>query len=457
MLKMFVSKIAVTLSIALVSCIGPAVKATIPDGDVALIVIDAGSSGSRLKIFHWAPSVTPLYQQYEPEDDEGFKMSPGIADLTPAKAAESISSLLLLAESHVPAGAVELGVQVYVGGTGGMRLLGNDLQVARWDTIEEAVKTSKFSLGQASTISGEDEAVFGWLSTTYLENGALPSDGSDETVGSLELGSSSTQAAFLPPSGVVLLLDKFRFDVTINDPKSTFYPYANSWLRSGQDQAILRLLVAECGTDATTCTSVCHMKDFLTTEDLSAYGGQPTVEITGSGDWSACRDMVKSELLHLDWECLYGTQCAAASVYFPKPLTGSKMYAYAAFFYAMNGIGAIGWSDSTSDLSLYNTKGTEWCSGLGSMNGADLTADPGYDAMNCFGSALSYAMLVDGYGFSDTGQVYVTRKINGTEASWTFGAALYYSQEPLYEYKAQIYGESKKTKKAKKLKKGKRA
>jgi len=429
------------------ACLGPAAEAATPDGDTALLVIDAGSSGSRLKIFHWTPGLTPSYKQYEPSDDDGFKLTPGISSQTPGKAAEDISSLLTLAESHVSAGALKTGVRVYIGATAGMRLLENNGQDQRWSAIREAVQTSKFILGKAITLTGEEEAVFGWLSASYLENGALPTDDGPETVGSLDLGGASTQAAFLPPSSVHLLANKFRVDISHNGIRSTSNTYANSWLRSGNDQAHTRMLLAECGQDSAICTSACHMKDFRFTEDLSAYGGQPAVDVTGSGDWPACYAKIKSDLLHLDYECLFGTQCAAAASYFPKPLGKSKWYAYAAFFYPLSDVGAVGWNDATSDLKLYETKGTEWCSGLGSKNATMLMEDPGYEKLSCFGTAHAYAILVDGYGFgvgdkeNPDLKLVITRKINGTEASWAFGAALYYGQEVFYDYKISMSGD----------------
>ena len=94
---------------------------------------------------------------------------------------------------------------------------------------------------------------------------------SNPTHGMLDYGGASTQATFIPSAAV--LENKYPLEVTFNGNHTDYGLYANSWMRSGQDQAHLRMLRAECGPTATTCKSKCHMKDFeIKNKDLSSYG-----------------------------------------------------------------------------------------------------------------------------------------------------------------------------------------
>jgi len=208
--------------------------------------------------------------------------------------------------------------------------------------------------------------------------------------------------------------------------------YLNSWMRSGQDEAHIRTLKKVCRRKR-KCESPCDVAGHSFTVDLSAYGGRKNVQVTGTGDWDACYRTVKRATLHLNYECLFGEDCAMHARYFPRLPAQSVFYGYEGFFWCMNGIGGVGWSDSTSDLSQYESLGKQWCSGQGSKTGAELTEDAGYAARYCFSSAYAYAILIDAYGFEATPQdddskVIVTRKVNGVGASWALGMALYHGQ-----------------------------
>ena len=64
-------------------------------------------------------------------------------------------------------------------------------------------------------------------------------------------------------------------------------------------------------------------------------GGAKAVNITGLGDWDGCYEFVKREVLHLDWECLFGTDCAFMARYFPGVPAKKRFYAVNAYFYTM--------------------------------------------------------------------------------------------------------------------------
>ena len=169
-------------------------SAMIPTDHHILIVIDAGSSGSRLQLYHWkAGDSTPEYGQWDAGNDQ-FKTEPGISSLTPDKAAESIQGLLDVAAKQIDEGSRKA-ARVYLGATAGMRLLTDaDRSLAplslhypsscsplcaractrcvhdrkpRFDAIRTTIAASPFTLGAATTLSGEEEATFGWMAVNW--------------------------------------------------------------------------------------------------------------------------------------------------------------------------------------------------------------------------------------------------------------------------------------------------
>jgi len=425
------------LTLAVTTLLLPSSNAEITEDQKCIIVIDAGSSGSRLQIYHMAKSsLTPKYNEFEAPDGVDFKLEPGISSQTPDEGAAAITQLLDVAANYIPS-SLHKNTGVYMGATAGMRLLSADFQNKRWFAIRDAIEDSPFFLGVADTLSGEEEALFGWLAVNWLahaearETHSEPTPFNSRTYGSLDLGGASTQAAFLPD--VSVLENKLSLKLAYGEEEYDYSLYLNSWMRSGQDQARLRALRIFC-KKRRTCESPCDVAGHEFTVDLSSYGGKKNVQVNGTGDWDSCYETVKKNILHLNWECLFGEDCAMHARYFPRLPQNSIFYGYAAFFYAMNGIGGVNWSDdSTSDLSQFMSLGQQWCAGQGSKSGADLTEDAGYSAQYCFTSAYSYAILVDAYGFEPNPQgndakVIITRKVGGVSASWALGMALYHGQ-----------------------------
>ncbi len=200
-----------------------------------LVIVDAGSSGTRAY----------AYQITTPEGGgvptaiaqvSGLKASPGLATFKddPAGASKQIGDLLKQ-EGGVLAAVPQTchaRTKVAVMATGGMRLLegqpGGDASAGRlYDAVLASIKETGLDAVFAGTISGTQEAVYGWLSANY----ALGLVGGDTTVGTLDLGGASSSIAFVPqdagdaPTTKVKLGDK------------VFQVYAHSYLNYGVDQA----------------------------------------------------------------------------------------------------------------------------------------------------------------------------------------------------------------------------
>ncbi|KAE9397393.1 hypothetical protein BT96DRAFT_977051 [Gymnopus androsaceus JB14] len=184
------------------------------------IVIDAGSSGSRVQIYSWKdPSfftdLSTAFSHTLPKvekgtrlgDDWSTKVEPGIS--TFARNPEDIGSylrpLLGHARDKIPP-SLHSSTPIFLLATAGMRLLPPDQQaVILEETCSFLVHHSDFKIDEPSEvgpcgssvliITGEEEGLFGWIAVNYLMDGF---SGQRTTYGFLDMGGASTQIAFEP-------------------------------------------------------------------------------------------------------------------------------------------------------------------------------------------------------------------------------------------------------------------
>ncbi|EJU00157.1 hypothetical protein DACRYDRAFT_23162 [Dacryopinax primogenitus] len=188
------------------------------------IVIDAGSSGSRLQIYSWKDVRVERTERKDAElavlprvekgtknsDDWVAKIEPGISSfaLEPTMVGPYLSSLLEHAQNQIPP-SLHQSTPIYLLATAGMRLLAVEQQ----EQIIEAACTflkfhSNFKVKPASpqgpcggsirVITGEDEGLYGWIAVNYLLDGFSRHEGRRATYGFLDMGGASTQIAFEP-------------------------------------------------------------------------------------------------------------------------------------------------------------------------------------------------------------------------------------------------------------------
>ncbi|KIY46957.1 nucleoside phosphatase GDA1/CD39, partial [Fistulina hepatica ATCC 64428] len=189
------------------------------------IVIDAGSSGSRLQIYSWRdpqvviagtdktrpiPAALPAVEKGSQNEEWSIKVEPGISSFTddPKKVASYLRPLLEYAREHVPP-SLQHETPIFLLATAGMRLLPPQSQA---EILQEAcrflVLHSRFKIDDPSPvgpcgssvriITGEEEGLFGWIAVNYLMDGFVGANSDRTTYGFLDMGGASTQIAFEP-------------------------------------------------------------------------------------------------------------------------------------------------------------------------------------------------------------------------------------------------------------------
>ncbi|KAF7322297.1 F-box domain-containing protein [Mycena chlorophos] len=226
------------------------------------IVVDAGSSGSRVQIYSWRDPRTLDVRKGSPlaatlpkvekgtRDGENwmFKVEPGISSFAdkPEDIANHLRPLLAHARELIPP-SLQHETPLFLLATAGMRLLTPEKQAALLQqTCNFLVHHSDFKIDAPSDtgpcgssiriITGEEEGLFGWIAVNYLMDGF---QADQTTYGFLDMGGASTQIAFEPQSENVddeMDLIEVRLRL-LGGEEINHKVFVTTWLGYGTNQA----------------------------------------------------------------------------------------------------------------------------------------------------------------------------------------------------------------------------
>ncbi|ODV77001.1 golgi apyrase [Suhomyces tanzawaensis NRRL Y-17324] len=232
------------------------------------IVIDSGSSGSRIQIYKWEdPAALKASQDSKllksppkivQERDWTLKTTPGISTFnTPAKVSkiwsDHYSKLIEFAQGIIPA-SQHGDTPIFILSTAGMRLLSPDKQTAILkETCAVIRQNTNFYLPNCGDyiqiIDGKTEGMYGWLGLNYLMGQFDEYDLSaekHESIGFMDMGGASSQIAFVPSSKEEL--EKHNEDLSlvtlrnINGDTQKWNVFVETWLGFGANEARNRFL-----------------------------------------------------------------------------------------------------------------------------------------------------------------------------------------------------------------------
>lgn len=226
------------------------------------VILDAGSSGTRLHIYQWKDPEKALKHASE-EDLRNLpkvitekkwtrKIRPGVStwgDKPEDVGPEHLQTLVDHALKIIPADKVH-DTPIFLMATAGMRLLPQPQQAALTREICSYLqRNTQFSLPDCGlhiqVIPGETEGLYGWIATNYLLGGfdhpEKHQHGKDHhTYGFLDMGGASAQIAFAPNATEAekhaddLKLLRLR---TLDGSPTEYKVFTTTWLGFGVNQA----------------------------------------------------------------------------------------------------------------------------------------------------------------------------------------------------------------------------
>jgi len=394
------------------------------------VVIDAGSTGSRVHVFAFK------------KVDDGLKLledtfeatKPGLSAKAddPKGAADSLRALMDIALKTVPE-SERARTSVEIRATAGLRLLPGD---ASKNILAECVKVLgeyPFKFDPASSVSimdGADEGAFQWLTMNYLlgnlKGGGIDHDGDIHTVAAVDLGGGSVQLAYQvgnesaasAPDGYITKLKALghSFDV-----------YTRSHLGHGLMAARAAVLDLAKKDGESPCVHLGH-------DDVYEYAGEKyrSVSPKNGSDYAACF-AAATAALGLDKDCDGPKdECSFNGSWGGAPGLGSKRVYLSSYLWdrAINvGIVSDDEIDGRSSVSEFKNAAEKACGvPLSSVRSKYHGVEEKDAPYLCMDLTFAHALLSKGFQRHAWEDFTLVKQIEydgkPVEAAWALGAAL---------------------------------
>ncbi|XP_033757362.1 LOW QUALITY PROTEIN: ectonucleoside triphosphate diphosphohydrolase 7-like [Pecten maximus] len=450
------------------------------------IVIDCGSSGSRIYVYFWPPhsgNARDLLniQQLMGQDGKPVvkKITPGLDKLEdkPGSANEYIRPLLKFAASYIPK-EQQKETLLFILATAGMRMIPAAAQKAIFNDLKtDIAEEFPFVISDSNleVISGKLEGVYAWIAVNYalrkfdhgeeehplvaVEVSGQPAKKTHirrRTVGMIDMGGGSMQIAFeatskstsIPAHRVV----EFNLGCQQNDFDHTYRVYVSTFLGFGANEARDRYemlttknadhsnITQKRGETAENSTQNSHLHHhhgkrvlpdpclptglFFEREDEESH----THFFHGTGDYLECQKALYP-LLNLSTPC-EKAECSMNGVHQPDiDFQKSEFYGFSEFWYTMEDVFSKG---GLYDKEDFKKEAQEFCSTkwstLQSRKEQKLypKADDERMKLECFKAAWMTTVLHKGLKFPETyRQLHSVNLINNRDIQWTLGALIH--------------------------------
>eukprot|EP00904_Undaria_pinnatifida_P011382 jgi/Undpi1/7374/HiC_scaffold_22.g09847.m1 len=409
---------------------------------VAVQIIDAGSSGSRMHVYEWEPRefkvIPPPISRPGSTNQWTQRMEPGISSFSshPEDIPEALAPLVDFAKDILKDHEKDWGkFPIYLKATAGMRQLSYNDREAILREVREYLGNPEtcpfyFAFDQARVISGEEEGIYGWAAVNFLHGellaqseGAGTADSSaNMTVGTLDLGGASTQISFFK-SDQDILANLFKLQI---GGQKHWNVYTHSFLQFGLNSARLRMhtnVAEEAYTPPTPPTP--H-------PPLPA----PSTPYVRPHPDSSPRRPQTAKLLEgkspIDNFCQFAFpgQCSLLGVYQPELPKGrefGRFYGFAGYYKLWQ---FLNLPEKTS-VSSVEKEGRRICT----MSHGELAIyNEGRDKHEknvkylpkyCFMSSYITTLLRDGFGFPTDEEITFVDEVQGYKVDWALGSMLY--------------------------------
>ncbi|XP_042049116.1 probable apyrase 6 isoform X1 [Salvia splendens] len=402
------------------------------------IVIDGGSTGTRIHVFKYDVVNGNLALDFSDKGRASMRVNPGLSAYAedPQGAGAATAQLVEFAKRNVPRerwGDTEIRLMA----TAGLRLLEKEGQERILDACRRTLGASGFRFRDdwASVITGSDEGLYAWVVANYALGtlGAEPT----HTTGIIELGGASAQVTFvsnepMPP----------EFSRQVKFGNFTYNLYSHSLLHYGQNVAFESLkesllsghqelpaesLYIKKPMDPCTPRGYAYEKEARRLSPISLFEKRRYMStLSPSGNFSECRSASLKLLQRGKDKCSYHT-CYIGSTFIPK-LQG-KFLATENFFHTskffrlrqrsfLSGLMAAGEEFCKDDWSKLTKK-------YSFLNAEDLKH-------YCFSSAYIVAMLHDSLGIAlDDRRIKYANQVDSIPLDWALGAFILQSATEL--------------------------
>jgi apyrase len=392
------------------------------------VVIDAGSTGSRIHVFTFEPREGGALRLLK---DDFQAIKPGLSSYKddPTAAAASLKELLAVAMKAVPESAREK-TSIELRATAGLRLLPGE---SAQNILEACSKLLgeypfKFDDSSVSIMDGADEGAYQWLTMNYLLGNLADANGNGDvhTVAAVDLGGGSVQLAYqVVPEHVDSAPDGYV--TKLKAMGNSFDVYTRSHLGHGLMAARAAILNVTSSSDSgSPCVHGGHDGEY-------AYAGK-TYEakaMASGSDHDLCHKAVV-EALRVDAPCEKRDECSFNGAWGGTKGQGSKRVYLSSYLWdrAVNvGIVTDEEIDGRSSVSELKKHASEACSiSLDEVATKYHGVEEKDAPFMCMDLTFAHALLSVGFKRHEWEDFTLVKQIEyeskPVEAAWPLGAAL---------------------------------
>ncbi|KAL2712979.1 nucleoside diphosphate phosphatase ENTPD5 isoform X1 [Vespula squamosa] len=386
-----------------------------------VVIIDAGSTGSRVLAFSFHESILNHHLVLDAEMYSETK--PGLSAFAddPKVAAKSLIKLLDKAKSVIPQSEWS-NTPLSMKATAGLRLLPGHKANNILEECSKLFESSGFRISKnsISIMDGASEGIFSWFTVNFLLD-KLNSHTSENTVAALDLGGGSTQVTFSPNKMQTKELKQHVY--AINAFSHNMSVYTHSYLGMGLMAARKEILTHGMTIKNTTAKDPIVIRSECINPIVSApwsYGGQnyiikgpvnatfKTVKTQNFAGGNENRPIVRFS------ECLKIVEKYVNAISNkPIGLGTHEIYAFSYYFERATEVGLIDpFSGGVIHLGAFLKQATETCDYPNAEQ-----------PFMCLDLTFIYVLLHNGFGLEPTTRLFLYKKINQHELSWALGAA----------------------------------
>ncbi|KAI0391994.1 nucleoside phosphatase family-domain-containing protein [Xylariaceae sp. FL0594] len=353
------------------------------------VILDAGSSGTRLHIYRWQdpsrvlkhatvdelntlPSLENLYTK---------KIRPGVStfgDHPEDVGPDHLETLIKKAKKKIPSES-HADTPIYLMATAGMRLLPKEQQNTLLARICAYFRQeSRFSLPDCNAhiqvIPGETEGLYGWIAANYLLGGFDNPDAhahgkGHHTYGFLDMGGASAQIAFAPNTTVAeehgndLKLVRLR---TLDGSPLEYKVFSSTWLGFGVNQArsryVKQLIETVLIDGEHEVPDPCLPRGLRVSEAGNVVEGKSKeLQLVGTGEFDEClrttKPLLGKDMPCDDEPCLLNGQHVPPIDFDVNHFVGVSEY-----WHTTHGVFATKEDDRAYDFNTYQKKVMDFCS-----------------------------------------------------------------------------------------------
>lgn len=382
-----------------------------------VIIIDAGSTGSRILAFSFHESIIDGSIKIENSIFEQIK--PGLSSYAenPRQGAKKIEELLSKAKDFVPKEEWS-NTPLAVRATAGLRLLPPQQAQGLLDEVNRVFENSPFYVNQNSVaiMDGKDEGLYAWFTVNFLLDRIFGN--TNNTVATLDLGGGSTQITFVPKNSEVIRKEVPDY---ISEVSLLHHPiplYSHSYLGLGLMIARKEILTYGLKSGVTEIQSECINPIIKNHNWL--YGGV-TYSVSGPKDPLILKKKNPGISGFYEVPVVRMKECTSIvqkyikskNVHIPLELKDRDVIVFSYFYDRAVESGIIDVVDTaTSTVKAFQKAADAACH------------DPNTEQpFMCLDLTFISVLFIEGYGFSPNTKLTLADKIDGQEVSWSLGAA----------------------------------